>query len=57
MGKYVSFKMLHIYSINVISVKSWNKIEKLPKNMPLKDLSPNKITTVVSNFYQLIINY
>ena len=57
MGKYVSFKMLHIYSINTISVKSWNKIEKLPKNMPLKDLSPHKITTVVSNFYQLITNY
>ena len=50
MGKYLSFKMLHIYSINIISVQSWNKIEKLPKNMPLKDLSPSQITTVVIIF-------
>ena len=32
-------------------VTSWNKIQKQPKNMLLKDLSPNKIRTVVTHFY------
>ena len=32
-------------------VELWNKIQKLLKNMLLKDLSPNKIEIVVSNFY------
>ena len=40
------------YSINVKkSVESWNKIQKQLKNMLLKDLSPNNIKTVISNFY------
>ena len=39
------------YSITVSAVESWNKIQKQSKNMPLKNLSPNKIKTVVSNFY------
>ena len=39
------------YSISVSAVGSWNKIQKQLKNMRLKDLSPNKIKTVVSNFY------
>ena len=39
------------YSITVSAVESWNKIQKQLKNMLLKDLSPNKIKTVVSNFY------
>ena len=39
------------YSITVSAAESWNKIQKQLKNMLLKDLSPNKIKTVVSNFY------
>ena len=39
------------YSITVSAIESWNKIQKQLKNMLLKDLSPNKIKTVVSNFY------
>ena len=39
------------YSITVSAVESWNKIQKQLKNMLLKNLSPNKIKTVVSNFY------
>ena len=39
------------YSITVSFVESWNKIQKQLKNMLLKDLSPNKIKTVVTNFY------
>ena len=38
------------YSITISAVKSWNKIQKQLKNMRLKDLSSNKIKTVVSNF-------
>ena len=33
------------------AVKSWNKIQKQLKDMLLKDLSPRKIKTIVSNFY------
>ena len=39
------------YSITVSAVVSWNKIQKQIKNMLLKDLSPNKTKTVVTNFY------
>ena len=39
------------YSITVSVVESWNKIQKQLKNLPPKDLPPNKIKTVVSNFY------
>ena len=39
------------YSITVSAVESWNKIQKQLKDMLLKDLSPNKIKTVVSHFY------
>ena len=39
------------YSVIVSAVESWNKIQKQLKNTLLKDLSPNKIKTVVSNFY------
>ena len=39
------------YSITVSAVESWNKIQKQLKNMLLKNLSPNKIKTVVTNFY------
>ena len=39
------------YSITVSAVASWNKIQKQLKNMLLKDLSPNKAKTVVTNFY------
>ena len=37
--------------MTVSAVESWNKILKQLKNMLLKDLSPNKIKTVVTNFY------
>ena len=39
------------YSITISAAESWNKIQKQLKNTLLKDLSPNKIKTVVSNFY------
>ena len=39
------------YSITVSAVESWNKIQKQLKNMLLKNLSPYKIKTVVTNFY------
>ena len=39
------------YSITVSTVESWNKIQKQLKNMLLKNLSPYKIKTVVTNFY------
>ena len=35
----------------VIAVESWNKIQKQLRNVRLKDLSPNKIKTVATNFY------
>ena len=39
------------YSITVSAAESWNKIQKQLKNMLLKNLSPYKIKTVVTNFY------
>ena len=39
------------YSITASAVESWNKIEKQLKSILLKDLSPSKIKTVVTNFY------
>ena len=39
------------YSTTVSAVDSWNKIQEQLKNTLLKDLFPNKIKTVVSNFY------
>ena len=39
------------YSITLSTVELWNKIQKQLKIMLLKNLSPNKIKTVVSNFY------
>ena len=38
------------YSITVSAVESWNKIQKQLKDMLLKDLSPNKIRTIASDF-------
>ena len=43
--------MESIYSINVGAAESWNKIQKQLKNTLLKDISSNKIKTVVSNFH------
>ena len=39
------------YSITVCAVESWNKVQEQLKDMLFKDLSPNKITTIVSGFY------
>ena len=39
------------YSITGSAAESWNKIQKQLKDMLLKDLSPWKIQTIVSNFY------
>ena len=39
------------YSITVSTAESWNKIQKQLKSILLKDLSPNKFKTVVTNFY------
>ena len=37
--------------MTVSAVDSWNKIQKQLENMLLKELSPNKIQTVVTNFF------
>ena len=39
------------YSITVSAVESWNKIQKELKNMLLKNQSPNKTKTIVTNLY------
>ena len=39
------------YSVTVSGVELWNKIQKQLKSTLLKDLSPNKIEKVVTNFY------
>ena len=39
------------YSIIVRSVESWNKTQKQLKELLLRDLSPTKIKTVVSDLY------
>ena len=39
------------YSITVNAVESWNKIQKQLKDLLLRDLSPNKIKTIVSDLY------
>ena len=39
------------YSITVSAVESWNKIQKQLKDLLLRDLSPNKIKTIVSDLY------
>ena len=39
------------YSITVSAVELWNKIQKQLKNMLVKNLSPNKIKTIVTNLY------
>ena len=39
------------YSVTVSAIESWNKIQNQLKNMLHKDLSPNKIKTVNTNFY------
>ena len=39
------------YSIIVIAVESWNKIQKQLNNMLFKDLSPNKNKTTATSFY------
>ena len=45
-------QVLHgVTSRTVSAVESWNKIQKQLRNMLLKDLSPNKIKAVVTNFY------
>ena len=38
------------YSITVSTIGSWSKIQKQLKDMLLKDLSPRKIKTIISNF-------
>ena len=37
------------YSITVIAVESWNKIQKQLRNMLFKNLFPYKIKTVVNH--------
>ena len=44
------------YSITVSAVESWNKIQKHLKDMLLEDISPNKIKTVVSDFFLSHVN-
>ena len=37
--------------MTISAIESSNKSQKQLKNMLLRDLSPNKIKTVVTNFY------
>ena len=37
--------------MTVSTVESWNKIQKQLKDVLLKDLSPNRIKTIVNDFY------
>ena len=39
------------HSIITSAIDSWNNIKKPLKNILLKDLSPNNIKPVLSNFY------
>ena len=39
------------YSITVSAVESWNKIQKQIEDLLLKDLSLNKIKTILSDFF------
>ena len=39
------------YSVTASAVESWNKIQTQLKSILFKDLSPNKIKTVVTHFY------
>ena len=39
------------YSITVSAVESWIKIQKQLKELLLKDLPPNKVKTIVIDFY------
>ena len=39
------------YLITISAAESWKKFQKQLKNMLLKDLSRNKVETVVTNFY------
>ena len=44
------------YSITVSTVELWSKIQKQLKDMVLKDLTPRKVKTIVSNFILNHIN-
>ena len=44
------------FSITVSAVETWNKIQKQLKDLLLRDLSPNKIKTNVSDLYLNHIN-
>ena len=48
--RFCKTKRFGKYSISV-SVEPWNKIQKQSKDMILRDLSPNKIERIVSDFY------
>ena len=48
---FYKIKRYRKYSITVSAVELCNKIQKQLKDMLLKDLSPNKIKTVDSDFY------
>ena len=39
------------YSVTESAVESWNKIQKQIKDLLLRDLSPDKIKTIVSDLY------
>ena len=51
MKRFYKTNRYWMYSITVSAVESWNKIQKQLKHMLLKNLSPYKIKTVVTNFY------
>ena len=50
MKLFYETKIYGKYSITVSAVESWNKTQKQLKDMLLKDLSPSKIKTIVSEF-------
>ena len=49
--RFYKRKIYGKHSVTISAVESWNKIQKQLKDMLLKDLSPNKIKTIFSDFY------
>ena len=50
-GKLIKTNKYGKYSKTISAAESWNKMQKQLKDMLLKDLSPNKIKTIASDFY------
>ena len=43
------------YLVTVSATESWNRIQKQLEDIQLKDLSPQKIKAIVSDFYLKVV--